>query len=147
MASRALSIRNRLDNALKKFGPGDRIVYKRAVTTGSGDALIGRATSSTVDTILSPQPTYTRLARYDVGPGSRSEMLAQGSKQEVANMYAFICSPTAMSLAELDGGLTYLVLVDASSNKEIFEITDYDPVAMGGVDIMFMVYAKSISRP
>jgi len=147
MASRALSIRRRLDTVLKKFGPGDRTVYKRTVTVGSGDALIGRATSTTADTLLDPQPTYTRLARYDVGPGSRSEMVAQGSKQEAANMYAFLCSPTAMSLAELDAGTSYLVLVDAANGKEIFEITDYDPVAMGGVDIMFMVYAKSISRP
>ena len=147
MASRALSIRRRLDTVLKKFGPGDRTVYKRTVTAGSGDALIGRATSTTVDTLCDPQPTYTRLARYDVGPGSRSEMTAQGSKQEVANMYSFLCSPTAISMAELVAGSTYLLLVDSTNDKEIFEITDYDPVAMGGVDIMFMVYAKSVSRP
>ena len=147
MASRAFGIIRRLDAVLKKVGPGDRTVYKRTVTTTTGDALIGRAAATTVDTKMSPQPTYQRLARYDVGPGSRSEMVAKGSAQDVANMYAFTCSPTSISTSELGAGNTYLLLVDAANNKEIFEITDYDPQAMGGVDVMYIVYAKSVVRP
>lgn len=150
MGSRALAIINRVNTIQRKYAPADRTVYKRVITPATGgDPLIGRVGTPTfTDTILDPQPTYSRLARYDVGPGARSQMVQDGSTKQVANQYAFLCSPTALSRSDLDNDLLQLLLVDGAGNKEVFEITDYDePASMGGVDIIFILYARSIQGP
>lgn len=147
--SRALSIITRLDKALNKVGPLDRVSYKRIITRSGGDDLIGRPASvSVVDTIFDPQPQYTRLARFLVGPGAKSQDMSDaGGHHRIANEYMFTFSPSSMSMTDLTNDDLLIVLKDSVGNEETFDITDYEPIAMNGINVVYTVFAKSMQRP
>jgi hypothetical protein len=52
----------RINQALTKVTPTNKVLYKRVVTI-TGDSLIGRTTSTSVDTLLVPQPAIQNAGR------------------------------------------------------------------------------------
>jgi hypothetical protein len=150
MGSRALSAITRLNSALTKVSPqDDRLAYMRVYTTTGGDPLIGRPTTATiVDTLFTPQPMYTRLARYFVGPTAKAEeILDTTGKARIGDEYMFTVSATAMTFVQLQQEGMRIVLKDSSGGVEEFEITDYERIAFQGTDIMFALYVRSLVRP
>ena len=147
--SRAASIISRLDVALRKVGPLDRTSYKRIVTRTGGDDLIGRpGTITYVDTVFDPQPQYTRLARFLVGPGAKSQDMSDASgKHRIADEYAFTFSPSAIAFTDLTNDDLMIVLKDAAGVIELFDVSDYEPISMNGLNVVYIVYAKSLQRP
>lgn len=146
--SRASSIIKRLNVALRKVGPLDRISYMRKVTRTGGDSLIGRPGSvSFVDTKFDPQPQYSRQARFLVGIGAKSEDLDVGGEHKILDQYMFSFSPDSISLANLEDEDVTIVLKDSAGNAEQFDITDYEPISLNGVVVIYIVYAKSLKRP
>lgn len=150
--SRADAIRKRLDGALNRTvgqGPlGNRTAYKRFVTRTGGDSLIGRPGSVTnTDTMLKPQPTYSRLSRYVVGKTSGAAELIGGQGAEVAEQLAILISPTAMTLAELQNPDLLIVFKDPSGNETVFKLDDLEPTSFQGQDVAYLAYIKNVKRP
>lgn len=145
---RADGVLTRINAALRKVSPLDRTVYKRTVTRTGGDVLIGRPAAITYsDTLLSPQPLYQRLGRNVVGDRVPAQEVLANTKEQIANDYELLISPTAMALADLQNPDVLLVFKDAAGNEESFRITDREPVSMNGVILMFLTYVRSTKRP
>jgi hypothetical protein len=146
--SRATALISKLNAALNRVGPPERTVYKRVITRTGGDSLIGRPGSvSTADTILSPQPLYQRLGRFVVGDSAASQELLSNGKERVADDYQVIFSSTAVTQADLNNKDLQFVFKDAAGNSEVFRVTDFEPVGMNGVQLMFITYLRSTQRP
>lgn len=149
---RADSIQRRLDNALNRtVGKGpltNRTAYKRFVTRTGGDSLIGRPGSvTTTDTMLSPQPIYSRLSRYVVGKSSGAAEILGAQGAEVAEDLAIILSPSAITLAELQNPDLLIVFKDSLNGETVFKVTDLEPTPFQGQDVTFLAYIKNVKRP
>lgn len=137
----------KVDSTMNKFLPQGRTIYKRVVTTGSGDSLIGRATTTNVDTVFSPQPIYGRITRYPVGPQAHGEMVGGSASVESASSYACTFSSSAITIADLTDKNVFIVMKDPSSNnEEVFRITDYETTGLMGTTVMYTAYIESIAR-
>lgn len=145
----AASITAKLDAALRKFAPPNRQAYKRLVTRVGGDPLIGLDVSTTVyDTLMDPQPYYTRTGREHLpGDHAQSEdFIASNGAQILADDYIFIVSPTAMALDELQNPSVLVVLKDAAGGEEILRLLDVEPGALAGQDAAYTCYMRSTKR-
>lgn len=149
--SKATSLIGKLDSILNKFGPFDRIVYKRVITaSGVVDSLIGRYSGSEthVDTVLDPQPYYERIGRQHIPGGHAQSMdILVGSKQLLADDYEFIISPTSMSLADLQDSNTLLVLKNDSGDEEELRLMDVEKNSLQGERVLYTAYYRSQGRP
>jgi hypothetical protein len=146
--SRATSIVSRLNSALRKVGPQARLSYKRVTTRTGGDDLIGRPGSITVsDTLFDPQPQFTRQARFIVGVGAKAEDVDAAGTHGILDQYMFVFSPDSIALSDLENEDMVIVLKDVAGKAELFDVTDYEPIALNGVVVMYTVFAKSLKRP
>jgi hypothetical protein len=133
----AASVVKKIDRVLNRVGPQRRSVYKRTVTRTGGDALIGRqTTTTTTDTLLSPQPVY--------GAQPTQEIVRTGVSQNVGD-YTMLISPTAMSLSEIQNPDVFLVLKDAAGKEEKLRITGYVTQDFKGSSVAYQVSARSVS--
>lgn len=146
----AAAIISRLDKALNKTNATSRVVYKRIVTRSGGDDLIGRpATITNTDTILLPQPMCQRLGRNLVGGSApeQTSLSSGGGAIQIANDYAVIFSPSAMTRTALSDPNLLILLVDTvTSETEVFRITDMEPTPYLGQDVMITAYMRSTKR-
>lgn len=140
----------KLDRALTKVTPLDRLVYLRTITQTGGDQLIGRpGTSTFVDVLLKPQPYYSRLGRQRVtGDRTKSETTVSSSgKALLDDDYMCITSPTAVSESQLQDNNVVFTMVDSAGAIEVMRIIDFDtPSAFGG-NCAYIVYLRSVQRP
>lgn len=142
----AASITNKVDSILKKFAPPLFTVYKRVVVRTGGDSLIGRPGSVTnTDTILAPQPIYARGMRRQVGGSDAMDVDVVGGVR-IAESYEMTVSVNAMSEADLQNQDVFLRFLDPSGVEEIYRIVDYEPIAMQGQNICWLVYVMSTKR-
>lgn len=146
--SRASGIIKKLDNALKRLNPVDVTVYKRLNSSTGGDTLIGRPGSqSHVDTLLVPQPMYQRLGRNVVGDSAPSQQLGVGqATSRIGVDYQIIFSPSSITKDELNNRNITYVFKDAAGGIEIYHLTDYEPTALQGQDVMYVAYLRSAVR-
>ncbi len=134
----AAGIVNALNAALKAYA-GGRKVYKRVTTTTGGDALIGRpATVAKTDTLLSPQPLGSRVL------AGSEPTLQSGAKVSIGD-YEYMCSPDAVTEAELRDTRVSLVLKDGAGGEEVLMIVDVVPT-MFNTTVLLTVYARSSKR-
>lgn len=148
MAS-AKGIIAKLNTALNKVNVSDRVVYKRVVTRSGGDDLLGRPGSvDYTDTKLVPPPAYQRLGRNIVGNNAPAVLTlgSSGSDMQVADDYAIVISPTSMSRAELSNPDVMIVFKDSAGKEEVFRISDFEPQAYQGIDIVTTAYLRSVKR-
>lgn len=134
MAS-AASIRNKLDNLLRKVGPRTRTVYKRTLTV-SGNTLVGRQTTVSADVLMNPQPTFTEI--------NDKMVIANGKNVRVGD-YSFTMSPTSITLDELQSLNLQLVLKDASGATEVLRIIGFTNPEFKGEAVAFTVHAARLT--
>jgi hypothetical protein len=146
--SRATGLITRLNATLKRVNPVDRKVYKRLTVKSGGDALTGQAVTTVVtDTLLVPQPVYQRLGRNVVGdPAEAEQIMTTTGVNRIGVEYQILFSPTSVSIAELDNDNITYVFKDASGNAEVYRLTDYEPVALTGQDVLYIAYVRSSVR-
>lgn len=145
--SRVQSIIKRLDKVLTKFAPTDnRLVYSRVITRSGGDDAIGRpGTVSNVDTILSPQPVWSRPSRRDIEHLLTPTVLENGVTRSAVD-YIMLVSPSALSQDQLQDPNTFLVLKDSAGNAEVFLIQDVQPTGLFDADVVYEVLIRSVNR-
>lgn len=140
----ASSIQKRIDAALVKVTPIGRVVYKRVVTT-SGDSLIGRTTSTSVDTLLSPQPAIEQAGREHLS-GSRDAVetvISPNGERLVKDDYILTISSSAVSETELQNKNLYFVF-KSGTDEEVLYLMDYSPIEYQGSVIVHEIYARSV---
>jgi hypothetical protein len=142
------AILRRVNRAFSRLNPpSPDKVYKRVVTRTGGDDLTGRPGSVTnTDTLLSPQPIYSRPMREEIGLYRTHTLLAASTGVEPAANWVMTVSPTAMSINELSNKDMLIVTKDVLGNEEVFLIQDYETTGFSGVDILYDVRLKSIKR-
>lgn len=147
--SRANGIISKLNAALQRTQPFDRTVYLRTVTISGGDPLIGRPGSvQNTDTLITPQPFVERLGRERIPGGhAYAQTLTHGSAMQLADDYNIICSSTAITRSQLEQSSTFFVFKDANGGEEVLSLIDFETASLNTTDIMFTVYARSVSRP
>lgn len=146
--SRAAQILAKMNTALRRVGPADRTIYKRVISRTGGDDLIGRKVSTGItytDTLLDPQPVYERLSRYVVGPRALGKEVAGAASADVENQYMVTFSASAISRNDLLNENMVFLFKDTSGNEEQYVVNDYEPVALNGVDLMFITYLISMA--
>lgn len=142
--SRATSILARVDNALKKVTPSNRLLYKR-VTTNTGDALIGRVTASSVDTLLDPQPYISQAGRQRLS-GQRDQIETVNTPNGgrlIKDDYILTVSSHALSGSELQDKNLSFVFKDGGTEEQLF-LMDYELAEFQGTVIVYTVYARSV---
>jgi hypothetical protein len=88
--SLATTLISKVDSALNKTKVTDRVVYKRLLSRGGGDPLIGRSGSVTVtDTELQPQPAIFRAPVE----------ITTGANRNSVSSYKIIASASSLSEA------------------------------------------------
>lgn len=134
---------NKLNRVLRRFGPMDRLAYKRSYTL-SGDAFTGRTTSATVDVQFDPQPMYSVIGLTGkTAATQRSQfMLTSDGRAVRPSDYQFLFSPTALSVDDVMDKSVQIVLKDAAGNEEVFEFIDYDKPSVQGVVLVVVIYAR-----
>ena len=133
----------RIDKALNKVTPVNQVIYKRLVTT-SGDTLIGRATSTVIDTILSPQPSITQAGRQHLsGKRDAVETVINTEGRVVRDDYILTISTTAVTADELANPNLFFVFKSGSAENVLF-VMDYSPIEYQGTIIVHEVYARSV---
>ena len=146
----AQAIINKLNATLTRTNAGERTVYKRVVTETGGDKLIGRpGTVTNTDTLLSPQPFFSRLGRDRVpgGHASAETVIDSTGRMVLADDYQVMISPTAMTRDDLSNAQVQLVLVDSAGRQEVLKIDDFIPTVFQGTDCMFLAFCRSVTRP
>lgn len=149
--SQAQSLINSLNGILNQVATAGRTTYMRVYTTGGGDPLTGQGqTPFSTDTLLTPQPYFSRLGhkRTPGMPHLKSEDLVDASGNVfVADAWAFLVSPTAVSAAQLENPNMTFVLVDSLGNEEEMGLIDYEPTSGFGMDLLYTCYMRSLVRP
>jgi hypothetical protein len=167
MAS-ASSIIKKVSAILNKVGPPDKSVYLRVTTRTNQDVLKGYpGTVTTTDTLLNPQPYYTRSGR-DRTPGghTKSEDAVTGDGTvTVLDDWVFFVSPDAITPAQLSSPDFLLVWKIngapaefgstpfnsgtesiSTSNEQVFKLLDTDAAMIYGADVLYSLYMRSITR-
>lgn len=147
--SKASSLIKKLDGVLNKYCPPFMTVYKRQITYGYGDQLIGRALPNTYqDTLLSPQPYYNRMGRERI-PGGHAQAIdvVSSGKQTLADDYMFIFSPTAITRDELQDPNISIFFKYPTGEEEPLRLTDMETPGISGTEVIFICYMRSIKRP
>jgi hypothetical protein len=141
------SILKRVNRAFRKFNPPAQYAYKRLNTRTGGDPLIGRSVSvNKTDTLLDPQPIYTRPTREEVGMYKIHTLLA-GTSVEPAADWVLTVTATAMSLAELQNKDMQIVFKNADgSGEEVFNILDFDSTGFKATDMLYDMKLRSVKR-
>ena len=134
----AASIIANVTRALNKVGPMARASYLRVTAVTGGDQLTGVGlTTSTADTLFSPQPFYKQL-------GKREAMyVSTPSLQLVADDYKFIFPPGQASKAMFQATNVQLILFDANGYEGL-KIIYIDSAMFGGSDVAITVFARSV---
>ena len=145
--SRVQSIIKRMDKALTKFAPTDnRFVYSRIVTRTGGDDAIGRpGTVSNVDTLLNPQPMWSRPSRRDIEHLHTPYVLENGVTRSAVD-YIMLVSPTAMSQDQLQDPNTFIAMRDSAGSTEVFLILDMQSTGFFDTDVVYEVAIRSVNR-
>lgn len=145
--SRATSLISRIGVILNKVNPTDRKIYKRVVKRTGGDQLLGvPANIENVDIQLDPPPIFSRVGRNIVGQAVNSEAFDVDGAIGIGNDYMLTVSPAAISWAEFGNKDLLIVFKDSDMNEEVFRITDFEPVAFQGIDVLIIAFIKSTSR-
>src|SRR6185437_606388 len=127
-------------------GPPGSTVYKRVITRTGGDSLTGRpATITNTDTLLAPQPVYARGMRRQVG-GADAQDVDNSSGVRIAQRYELTVSVNAMSMTDLENPDVLILLKDDLGNQDLYRIDDFEPIAMQGTNISWLVYITNITR-
>jgi hypothetical protein len=146
--SRATGVIKKIDAALKRLDPNDKLLYKRLNVKTGGDALTGRGVVATfTDTLLDPQPMYQRLGRNVVGDSAPAQqIMAATGVNRIGAEYQIIFSSSCITVAELNNDNITFAFKDTSGNTEIYHLTDYEPVALTSLDLIFIGYIRSAVR-
>lgn len=145
--SRASALAKRVDTLLKLYAPPLASVYKRLVTTVGGDPLTGRqGVTNVVDTLCVPQPTYARAMRRQVGGSDATAMVTADGTVRVGQGYEMTFSINAITEADLSNANVLLAFKDPTGFTEVYRIEDYEPIAMSGELVAWLVYAVSQKR-
>jgi hypothetical protein len=140
-----LEIRSLVDSVLTEFSPiGDRTVYSRVLVKTGGDALLntGQTVTST-DTLLVPQPVYSRLM-FDEGSFDRVALV--GTSYIAPGDYEFVISLNSIDKESLLDSGTQMVLKLADETVEVLKLIGYDAVGVKGMDVVFIGYYRSVKR-
>jgi len=136
----AKSLQKRVDNAFKRVGGMDRVVYIRSYTSDpTSDALTGRESSEFTDSLITPQPAYHQLAKREV------MYLTNNGKKVSADDYKIDISPLAITDDILDDPTTEFVL-KGNGSEEVLRIVYDNSVGYQGVTALYSVIARSVSN-
>lgn len=140
----ATSLLSRIDKALNKVTPINRVLFKRVVSH-TGDSLIGRTTSTSVDTLLSPQPAVDQAGRerFSGAKDPVETVISPNGSRLVRDDYILTMSANAISETELENPNLVLVFKDGVK-EDVLYIMDYSPIEYQGVVITHQVYARSV---
>lgn len=142
------SIVKKVNAVLNAVGPPTRLAYLRTVVLAGAEQLTGYPGTATItDTLLAPQPYYSRLGRDRVpGPHTRPEdaTVASGSV-EVLDDLAFYLSPDSLSLAQIQDPAFRLVL-KTDTEEEVYQLIDMDPAMIYGGAALYTCYMRSTKR-
>ena len=134
----ASSIIAKVNRAIKKVGPMARTSYLRATTVTAGDQLTGVGiVTTTVDTLLSPQPVYKQLNKREI------MYISAGTVQLVADDYKFVFPVGQATKAMFQATNAQLLLVDANGYENL-KILYIDSAMFGGSDVVITVFARSV---
>lgn len=165
----AASIIKKVNAVLTKVGPPTRLVYLRTTDRANADSLTGYAGTTTVtDTLLSPQPYYTRLGRDRItGAHTKSEDAANGAGTiSLLDDWIFYISPDAISPEVLSSPDFLLVLklppqvshfgaapfggnsesFQTPIQEEVFKLMDVDSAMIYGGSVLNSCYMRSVKR-
>ena len=142
--SRASGILKRVNGALNKVTPTNRLVYKR-MTQYSGDSLIGRVTPDTTDILLSPQPSVSQIGRQHLS-GERDKVetvINSDGTRLVKDDYILIISGDAITETELQNNNLSFVFKTVDGEEALF-VMDYAPLDFQGLTIVYEAYVRSV---
>ncbi|HWT39807.1 MAG TPA: hypothetical protein VN081_00830 [Dongiaceae bacterium] len=149
MAISATSLINQVNSVLTQVTPLARTVYLRTVSVSGGDSLIGKVgTSSYTDTLLSPQPYFTRIGREHV-PGGHADFydyIDNNGRQMLRDDYRFIFSPTSVTRDQLENPNNIFALKDSDGNTELLRLVDIEAPAVAGSEVLFVCYLRSVGE-
>jgi hypothetical protein len=133
------SLIRKIDKISDKYLVTNRAVYKRLLSRGGGDPLIGvPGTVTTTDTLLSPQPIVpAALSQEDM-------LLLAGSLQPATDTVLYV-SPTAMSEDQLKDP-DYVIVFQTADSEEVCKVVKVAPLVAVGEALLFIVVARSIQR-
>lgn len=143
------SIQNKIDKASIKYNLQDRQIYKRVITIVTSNNMLEAVSSTDVtDTLLYPQPFYSRPDSLDVGAfRAPTDVITADGTAAVSNTeYILFCSPNCLSLNDLQNPSLTIVFKDIQSNEEEFRITDYETIAYQAGTAAIQLYIKSFKK-
>jgi hypothetical protein len=133
-------LRNRADYVFRKIGGMGRPAYLRVNSTTGGDSLIGRGgTTTSTDTLFSPQPFYDNV-------GNRLSMVltTQGIKVQPTD-YKFEFSANMVTQSQLEDASIQIVLKDDTGlTLEVLNIVHVNSHSFGAQEVGFTVIARSV---
>jgi hypothetical protein len=116
----------------------NRPFYLRTQTNVAGDALIGRATSTPQDTLISPQPVYRQLGKRDL------IYLTSAGRQVTADDYTVTFSPLSITEDQLQDKTAQFVL-KSGADEEVLRILYVNSESFQGETAVIEVIARSVS--
>lgn len=134
----ANTLSKRVDAAIRRVGGMDRQFVLRTQTNSTGDELIGRETSTPVDTVVSPQPVYRQLGKRDL------IYLTSNGRQVTADDYKITFSPLSVTLDQLKDPTLEFVL-KSGLTEEVLKIIYVDPESYQGATVVITAIARSVS--
>lgn len=139
----------KIDNASRKYNLHDKSIYKRVITKNAANPMLEIPISVDVtDTLLDPQPFYSRPENTDIGAFRYPmEVLSPDGTASLSNVeYVLFCSPNTLSTNDIQNPNLTIVFKDVQSNEEEFRITDYESIALQNDTAAYQVYIKSFKK-
>ncbi len=143
------AIQAKIDGASRKYNLEDRLIYKRVVSIVTVNPMLETPTSVDItDTLLDPQPFYSRPESLDIGAFRYPvTVLAADGTAAISNVeYVLFCTPNCLSLSDIQNPTLSIVFKDVQSNEEEFRITDYETIAYQGSTAAIQIYIKSFKK-
>ena len=136
----ALSIQRRATKAITGIkGMGYRVYTRQYVKSANTDALTGRDTGVTTDTVVNPQPVYSTVSDKDV------LLLSGAGKNVTTNDYLFTFTNNSITEDILENPTTQFVLKDTTGvEQDLLKIVDYTNKGLQGITLLWSVVARSI---
>jgi len=83
--------------------------------------------------------------RRQVG-GADAQDVDNSSGVRIAQRYELTVSVNAMSMTDLENPDVLILLKDDLGNQDLYRIDDFEPIAMQGTNISWLVYITNITR-
>lgn len=143
------AIQNKIDKASIKYNLTDRTIYMRVATIANANPMLVESTHvDNTDTILIPQPFYSRPEKMEIGAlRAPTDVISADGTAALSNAeYVLFFTPNMMTRQQLSNPLMTFVFKDSQANEEEFRVTDFESIAYQGGAIAFEVYIKSFKK-